>query len=95
MTSFNIEAEEILDELLEPNTDDETPGGSIRNYRTLVLHDSEFQERQERALTKLNNLMIKERIEELRQFSDNYGYTDWISDRIAELNSQLIGDKNE
>lgn len=31
-----------IDELLSPNADDETPDERVRNYRTLVLHDSEL-----------------------------------------------------
>lgn len=37
----------------------------------------------------LDEASIKARIDELKQFSDNYGYTDWISDRVAELTTQL------
>ena len=43
------ELADILDEMFEPNADDETPEGSIRNYRTLVLPDSAFQGRQDKA----------------------------------------------
>ena len=30
------------------------------------------------------------RIDELKQFSGNYGYTDWISDRVSELQTKEI-----
>lgn len=94
MTQFNIEAEKIIDwqvtlligqAILQ----------DVSESRKINITQEMLDDARKEALAKLNNLMIKERIEELRQFSDNYGYTDWISDRIAELNSQLIGDKNE
>lgn len=63
------ELEDILDLMLEPNADDETPEGSARNYRTLVLHDSTFQYRIDRARKALNQWRdkhaLRERISEV------------------------------
>ena len=47
-----------LEELLAPNTDDETPEDSIRNYRTLVLHDSEMDGRIDKAEATLQEIML-------------------------------------
>lgn len=49
---------QVLEELLEPNADDETPEGSIRNYRTLVLHDSEMDKRIDKAVPALQEIML-------------------------------------
>lgn len=49
--------DDILNEILEPNADDETPDGAVRNYRTLVLHDTGFQYRLDRAKAQIQQLL--------------------------------------
>ena len=64
---------QVLEELLEPNADDETPEGSIRNYRTLVLHDSEMDKRIDKAVPALQEIMLGMLPEKFEPVMDSEG----------------------
>ena len=95
--SFNEQLDEILDYLLEPNTDDETPEGTIRNYRTLVLHDSEFQVRQAEAKQAIKQLIASElgAIIDANIDPDHAIDTDRVYEALVEWIGELQGGGDE
>lgn len=109
MTQFNIEAEKILDWRVACGEEIKRTMPGIDNsgdskYAEEVYREIVDKHRAE-ALTKLTNLHIKGKIEELAwTFTDVNGKIWWQSEtsppmkpeeRIAELTSQLIGDNRE
>ncbi len=96
MTDNTQELDEILDMVFECNSDDETPNDSVRNYRTLVLHDSELQPLQDQAKQSLldwHNKQIEEVLDRLKVPTINdvfpskpYDGKNTLKDMVAVVN---------